>query len=264
MRRSTDAGTTSRPIPRYIPATEKSLHCLPTQELQSPTASAAFSIGCSALARPGPGGTVKSGPDLEPPARQRYRGRINERPFQALPTGRRQSVGPAGALAIPQPAPTPGPTRCVTPSRDNGPGIRGPVKVELRGVTCSVQVHRFDIAVCPPDSEPRGPGRGAADSHVGSTVSDGSCPSSMAGRLLSVRAGEESLRFSGGRGDADVVNRISHLGTLTCLPRFIAQCLVSRAGATNFSATTSPETLASAADPDAAQRSQYAESLQQP
>jgi len=86
----------------------------------------------------------------------------------------------------------------------------------------------------------------------------------MAGSLLSVQAGEDSLRFSGGRGDADVVNGISHLGTLTCMPRFIAQCLISRAGATNFSAMTSPGTLASAADPDAAQRSQYAESLQQP
>lgn len=54
----------------------------------------------------------------------------------------------------------------------------------------------------------------------------------MAGSLLSVRPVEESLRFSGGRGETDVVNGISRLETLICLPRFIAQCLVSRAGAT--------------------------------
>jgi len=39
---------------------------------------------------------IRTRPDLEPPARQRYRGRINERPFQALPIRRRQSVGPGG------------------------------------------------------------------------------------------------------------------------------------------------------------------------
>jgi len=36
----------------------------------------------------------------------------------------------------------------------------------------------------------------------------------MAGSLLSVRPVEELLRFSGGRGDADVINGISRLGTL--------------------------------------------------